>query len=66
VRPVYDIADLRLRFDVFDANGQKVRIRFDPAKGAFIGENQEWFSFEDLMFEAERCRQRIRDGFNGS
>lgn len=64
-QPAYDIADLRLRFDVFDANEQKVRIRFDPAKGAFFGENLEWFRFEDLMFEAERCMQRVRDGFKG-
>jgi hypothetical protein len=65
-QPAYDIADLRLRFDVFDANEQKVRIRFDPAKGAFFGGNQEWFRFEDLMFDAERCIQRVRDGFNGA
>jgi hypothetical protein len=54
---------LHLRFDVFDAKEQKVRIRFDPAKGAFYDENQEWFRFEDLMFEADRCMQRVRTGF---
>jgi hypothetical protein len=65
-QPAYDIADLHLRFDVFGANGQKVQIRFDPAKGAFLGENQEWFRFEELIFKAERCMQRVRSGFNGA
>jgi hypothetical protein len=32
----------------------------------FLGEGQEWFRFEDLMFEAERCMQRVRTGFNGA
>ena len=58
-KTTYDIADLRLRFEVSDENDQKVRIRFDTAKGAFFGENKEWFRFEDLMFDAERCMQRV-------
>ena len=63
-KPTYDIADLRLRFDVTDANEHKVRIRFDPAKGIYLGENQAWFTFDELMFEAERCMQLVRGGLS--
>ena len=35
-------------------------------RGAFFGENEEWFRFEDLMFDAERCMQRVRAGFKGA
>jgi hypothetical protein len=57
--PTYNIEDLKLIFRISLEGAAPVHVRFDLQKGAFFSGGKRWFSFEDLMFEAERCVERI-------
>ena len=58
--PTYNIEDLKLTFRIALEGSAPVHVRFDLQKGAFFSGGKRLFSFEDLMFEAEKCVEKIQ------
>jgi hypothetical protein len=57
----YNIEDLKLIFRISQGKDSTVNVRFDLQKGAFFSGGKRLFSFEDLMFEAEKCTKYIKE-----
>lgn len=63
--PTYNIEDLKLIFRISQGNETPVYVRFDQQKGVFFSGGKKLFNFEDLMFEAEKCVEKIQDLLKG-
>jgi hypothetical protein len=60
-RPTYDISDLTIIFRISLESRGNVRVYFDPKQAAFLSGTQRLFGFEDLMFDAGRCINIVRE-----
>lgn len=60
-RPTYDISDLTIIFRISLESRGTVRVYFDPKQAAFLSGTQRLFGFEDLMFDAGRCINIVRE-----